>query len=54
MKFGKKAAIIGVIAAIILIVLSSALYTLEEGQQSIVLQFGRPVGETVTEAGAIH
>jgi membrane protease subunit HflC len=29
----------------------SSLYTLEEGFQAIVVQFGRPVGETVTEAG---
>lgn len=26
-------------------------YTLEEGQQAIVVQFGRPVGEPITEAG---
>ena len=26
-------------------------YTLEEGQQAVIVQFGRPVGETVTEAG---
>jgi len=31
--------------------LYSALYTLEEGMQAVVVQFGRPVGETVTEAG---
>jgi membrane protease subunit HflC len=32
-------------------VLFSGLYTLEEGRQAIVVQFGKPVGETVTEAG---
>lgn len=31
--------------------LYSSLYTLEEGSQAVVVQFGRPVGETVTEAG---
>ena len=31
--------------------LSNALYTLEEGLQAIVVQFGRPVGSAVTEAG---
>jgi membrane protease subunit HflC len=45
-----KTVLIG-IAVIIVIVLYSALYTLEEGLQAIVVQFGRPVGETVTEAG---
>lgn len=33
------------------ILLYGSLYTLEEGQQAIVVQFGRPVGEPVTEAG---
>jgi len=28
-----------------------AIYTLEEGQQAVIVQFGRPVGDTVTEAG---
>ncbi|MBM9511909.1 protease modulator HflC [Desulfogranum marinum] len=31
--------------------LSNAIYTLEEGMQAIVLQFGRPIGSTITEAG---
>jgi membrane protease subunit HflC len=30
---------------------SGSYYTLEEGQQAIILQFGRTVGEPVTEAG---
>jgi len=38
-----------VVAAAILI--SGAIYTLEEGQQAVIVQFGRPVGDTVTEAG---
>jgi membrane protease subunit HflC len=50
MKFTTKTAII-IIAAIAVITLNSALYSLEEGQQAIVVQFGRPVGDTVTEAG---
>jgi len=50
MKFTLKKTVIGV-SVIILIVLYSGLYTLEEGMQAIVVQFGRPVGETVTEAG---
>jgi modulator of FtsH protease HflC len=35
----------------ILLVLSGTFYTLEEGQQAVIVQFGRPVGEPVTEAG---
>jgi modulator of FtsH protease HflC len=31
--------------------LTGAFYVLEEGQQAVVLQFGRPVGAAVTEAG---
>jgi membrane protease subunit HflC len=50
MRFNVKIAGIA-IAALVLIVLYSGLYTLEEGRQAIVVQFGKPVGETVTEAG---
>jgi len=32
-------------------VLSSTLYTLEEGKQAIIVQFGRTVGDTITDAG---
>lgn len=40
-----------VIAGILIIGLYNSIYTLEEGFQAVVVQFGRPVGETVTEAG---
>ncbi|MEQ9409798.1 MAG: protease modulator HflC [Fuerstiella sp.] len=40
-----------VIAGVLAVGLYSSLYTLEEGIQAVVVQFGRPVGETVTEAG---
>jgi membrane protease subunit HflC len=50
MKFTLKTAII-VISVVLVIVLNSALYSVEEGQQAIVVQFGRPVGEPITEAG---
>jgi modulator of FtsH protease HflC len=39
------------ILVLLFIVLSNALYTLEEGLQAIVVQFGRPVGSSVTDAG---
>ena len=50
MKFRLKTTFI-VLTVLIIIVLNSALYSVEEGQQAIVVQFGRPVGDTVTEAG---
>lgn len=50
MKTAKQKAIV-VLAAAIAVILFSAFYTLEEGQQAVIVQFGRPVGETVTEAG---
>lgn len=42
---------LGVLALAILIVLSGTFYTLEEGEQAVIVQFGRPVGDPVTEAG---
>jgi membrane protease subunit HflC len=45
----KFTAVILVVAT--LLILSGTFYILEEGQQAIVLQFGRPVGEPVTDAG---
>jgi membrane protease subunit HflC len=50
MKFTIKTVII-ILAVVIVILLNSAFYSVEEGQQAIVVQFGRPVGETITEAG---
>ena len=42
---------LGLLAVAVLLVLSGTYYTLEEGQQAVILQFGRPVGQPVTEAG---
>jgi len=42
---------LGVLAVAILLVLAGTFYTLEEGQQAVIVQFGRPVGRPVTEAG---
>ncbi|MHC4872037.1 MAG: protease modulator HflC [Planctomycetota bacterium] len=39
------------LVALVLALSYSAFYTLEEGMQAIVVQFGRPVGDPVTEAG---
>jgi modulator of FtsH protease HflC len=40
-----------VVVVALLLVLSGTFYTVEEGQQAVIVQFGRPVGEPVTEAG---
>lgn len=50
MKLSMKLSIL-VIAALVALTLPNSLYTLEEGVQAVIVQFGRPVGETVTEAG---
>jgi membrane protease subunit HflC len=50
MKSTSKIATI-VLATIIAVAILSGFYTLEEGRQAVIVQFGRPVGETVTEAG---
>jgi membrane protease subunit HflC len=42
----------GGLAALALVVAGSAsFYTLEEGEQAVIVQFGRPVGAPVTDAG---
>ena len=41
----------GVAALVLLIVLRTALYTVKQTQQVIVTQFGKPVGDPVTEPG---
>ena len=47
--------IFNVIGAVVLVLLfitiTSALYILEEGSQAVIVQFGRPVGDSITEAG---
>ena len=43
--------IIGVIVVILLIVLYSSFYTIPEGKQVVLLQFGKPVGKPIQEAG---
>lgn len=40
-----------ILAIIVLLVVLGAFYVLEEGQQAVILQFGRPVGSPVKEAG---
>ena len=51
MKNNLLKVLLGLIALVTLLVLSGAFYTLEEGQQAVIIQFGRPVGNPVTDAG---
>lgn len=44
-------ALAGVVALAALLVLSGAFYTVDETEQVIVTQFGRPIGEPTAEAG---
>lgn len=47
----KMQPVIFILVLAIVVGLFSTFYILEEGQQAVIVQFGRPVGETVTEAG---
>jgi membrane protease subunit HflC len=42
---------LGIIVVAVLLLASGSFYTLQEGQQAVILQFGRPIGAPVTEAG---
>jgi len=42
---------LGLLALAVIIVFSGTFYTLQEGEQAVIVQFGRPVGDPVTEAG---
>ena len=42
---------LGLLVVAILMVVAGTFYTLEEGQQAVIVQFGRPVGTPVSEAG---
>jgi membrane protease subunit HflC len=41
----------GILAAVVAVTLYSALYTVNEVEQAIITQFGKPVGEPITDAG---
>lgn len=42
---------LALVALAAVIILSGTFYALEEGEQAVIVQFGRPVGDPVTEAG---
>ena len=39
------------VAALLLMVVSSAAFVVDQGEQGIIVQFGEPVGEVVSEPG---
>lgn len=41
----------GVVAVIALVTINSALYTVSETEQVIITQFGRPIGQAITQPG---
>lgn len=43
--------LIGLVALLVVLVVSGALYTVDETEQVIITQFGKPVGEPKTNAG---
>lgn len=47
-----KSIVIGVIGLLLFLIADSSFYILNEGQQAIVTQFGKPVGVPVVDAGA--
>lgn len=42
---------LGILVLAVVMAAAGAFYVVQEGQQAVVLQFGRPVGNTVSEAG---
>jgi len=42
---------LGLLALAVIIVFSGTFYTLQEGEQAVIVQFGRPVGDPVTAPG---
>ncbi len=42
---------LGLLALAIIVVFSGTFYTLQEGEQAVIVQFGRPVGVPITEPG---
>jgi membrane protease subunit HflC len=47
----KKAIALGVVAIAALILISSSYFVVDETEQAIILQFGKPVGEPIKTAG---
>ncbi|MGB1130835.1 MAG: protease modulator HflC [Haloferula sp.] len=50
-KNAAKGCLALIVGVLVLTLLSASLYTVNETQQAIITQFGKPVGEPVTESG---
>ncbi len=46
-----KKAIIAIVVIVVLFVINSGFYILNPAEQAIIVQFGKPIGETKTDAG---
>jgi len=46
-----KAAIFGIVILLLLILGKASVYIVTEGQQAIITQFGKPIGDPITSAG---
>jgi membrane protease subunit HflC len=44
-------AVLGLLTLAVVIAVSGTFYTLQEGEQAVIVEFGRPVGAPVTDAG---
>ena len=42
---------VAIFVVVILLFITGAIYTVRESQQVILTQFGKPVGDPITEAG---
>ena len=51
MRSSVISAVIVILVIVAFIGVTSTFYILQEGQQAIIVQFGRPVGDTITSAG---
>src|SRR5258707_15665668 len=47
----KKISLIGIIPLLLIILANMFCYTVQETQQVVITQFGKPIGEPITEAG---
>jgi membrane protease subunit HflC len=51
MRSSIKSAILTILIIAAFITLTGSFFTLEEGKQAIIVQFGKPIGGTITDAG---
>lgn len=51
MKSSIRSAALAIVILAVFVAVTSTFYILQEGQQAIIVQLGRPVGDTITTAG---